>query len=128
MKKALSMILCAGFMSSAFAKDSDWKICKGEATLYGDKVNIIVNLFEHRNGDGRATDLTLIYGSNILGGGFNSTESDAGGVMLKNDNSFFRGRAAVNYETSTLALRGVLSLYGETTSLISTLACDTLIN
>lgn len=128
MKKALFLVLCAGFMSSAFAKDSDWKICKGETVLFGDTVNIIVNLFEHRNGDGRATDLTLIYGSNILGGGFNSTESDTGAVMLKNDNSYFRGRAAVRYETSTLALRGTLSLYGEATALSSTLKCDTLLN
>lgn len=128
MKKAFLMVLCAGFMSSAFAKDSDWKFCKGEAVLYGDTVNIIVNLYEHRDGDGRATDLTLIYGSNILGGGFNSTESDTGVVMLKNEKSFFRGRATHNYEAGTLVLKGSLSLYGEVTALVSTLSCETLSN
>lgn len=127
--KALLMILSLSFMSSAFAKDSDWKLCVGDVVLYEETVKLVVNLYEHRNAEGgRSTDLTLIYGGNVLVGGFNSTESDEGPVTLKNENSFFRGSAKVSYENETLTLLGRLSLFGSVTPLKANLKCKTLQN
>lgn len=129
MKKALFFILCAGFLNTAFAKDSTWKLCVGDVVLYEETVKLVVNVFEHRNGaDGRATDLTMIYGGNVLKGGFNSTESDSGVVILKENQSFFRGTAAVDYSLDTLALKGRLSLFGSVTPIEATIKCETLTN
>lgn len=129
MKNVFLAILCLGFMNSAFAKDSDWKLCVGDVVLYEETVKLVVNLYEHRNGEGgRATDLTLIYGGNVLTGGFNSTESDEGAVALKNENSLFRGTAKVSYEKETLQLLGRLSLFGSATPLRANLSCQTLQN
>lgn len=129
MKKALLVVLCAGFLNTAFAKDSTWKLCVGDVVLYEETVKLVVNVFEHRNGsDGRKTDLTMIYGGNVLKGGFDSTESDAGTVILKENESFYRGRAAVDYTNETLALKGTLSLFGSTTPINATISCETLAN
>lgn len=128
MKKALFLILCSGFLNTAFAKDSTWKICIGDVVLYEEEVKLVVNVFEHRAEDGRSTDLTLIYGGNVLGGNFDSTENDSGTTILKNDNSTFKGTATVDYSEDTLALDGVLTLFGEPTKLQDTLQCETLSN
>lgn len=128
MKKALLFILCAGFLNTAFAKDSTWKLCVGDVVLYEETVKLVVNVFEHRNAEGRATDLTLIYGGNVLKGGFNSTENDSGVVILKENQSFFRGTAAVDYSEDTLALKGRLSLFGSVTPLEAKIRCETLAN
>jgi hypothetical protein len=128
MKTILFLVLAAGFMNTAYAKDSDWKICIGNTTLFGDKTQVVVNLFEHRNGDGRATDLTLIYGANILRGEFDSTESDSSMVILKNENSNFGGKATMDYTKNILTLQGRINLYGSVSVLSSKLSCKTLLN
>ena len=131
MKKALFLVLCAGFLNTAMAKDSTWQMCIGDVNLYEEDVQLAVNVFEHRNstGDGRVIDLTLIYGGNVLKGGFNSTENDSGNVLLKDTTvSQFKGTAAVNFEESTLTLNGKLNLFGSATPLKGVLKCETLSN
>ncbi|MBC7428595.1 MAG: hypothetical protein H7336_08295 [Bacteriovorax sp.] len=130
MKKALFLVLCAGFLNTAMAKDSTWLMCVGDVKLYDEDVKLAVNVYEHRNstGDGRETDLTLIYGGNVLQGSFNSTENDSGVTILKQNTSFYRGSAAVDYSASTLSLSGRLNLFGSVTPLETVLKCDTLGN
>lgn len=130
MKKIFFIILCAGFMNSAFAKDSTWNLCVGDVILYESKVKLVVNVFEHRNptGNGRVTDLTMIYGQNVLAGKFNSTANDSGVVILKQDKSNFRGSVKVDYAASTIALSGKLNLFGEVSPLVTTLSCTGLEN
>lgn len=129
MKKIMLLVLCSGFMSSAFARDSDWKLCVGDAKLFDESVKLVVNVFEHRNGsDARATDLTMIYGGHVLKGAFNSTSSDTSVVVLKNEESSYRGVATVNYPASTIALVGRLTLNGSPTNVRTILKCTTLGN
>ncbi len=128
MKKTL-VLLATLISTSAFAHDSTWKLCQGQSTLFGDQETILVNLYEHRNSaDGRATDLTLIFGGNLLNGSFDSTENDSGKVILEQDKykSKFSGMATVNYSSNTLALKGTLNLSGSTTSVDSLLSCKTI--
>ncbi|MBC7712825.1 MAG: hypothetical protein H7177_05775 [Rhizobacter sp.] len=130
MKKALFLVLCAGFLNTAMAKDSTWNLCVGDVTIFEDNVKLVVNVYEHRSptGDGRVTELTMIYGGNVLAGSFDSTENDAGVAILKQNASFYRGNVVVDYNESTIALKGRLSLSGSVTPLEATLKCDTLEN
>lgn len=126
MKKLLLIALCSGFISSAHALDSDWKLCKGDVILYDDMVNLVVNVYEHRKGNGRAADLTLIYGGHVLRGSYSTTESTTGNIKLKGDKSSFKGTAAVDYGRGVLTLHGVLLLNNMTTALNANMACETL--
>ncbi len=129
MKKVLFIILCSGFLNTAMAKDSTWKLCVGDVVLFEEKVKLVVNVFEHRNGaENRQIDLTMIYGGNVLTGTFDNTETNQASVMLKNDSSFFRGTAAVDFEKDLLALRGRISLFGSVSTLSATIRCATLEN
>lgn len=129
MKKALLLVLCSGFMSQAFAKDSTWLMCIGDATLFEESAKLAVNVYEHRNGEGRATEFTMIYGGHVLTGTFNSSESDSGLAILKNaQKSFYRGTVATDYSENTLSLKGRLVLNGEGTALETKLNCETLGN
>ncbi len=126
MKRLLLLALCSGSYCEAFAKDSDWKICKGETTLFSEPVKILVNAYEHRNGEGRAADLTFIYGGHVLKGSLNTSEATSGAVKLKDGSSHFKGTAALDYPASTLILSGKLSLDKLVTDLNATLECETL--
>lgn len=122
-----AVVLLATLVSiSAFAHDSTWKLCQGETQLFGEKETILVNLYEHRSPSGRATDLTLIFGGNILTGSFDSTDSDAGKVNLTQQGSSFTGEAKVDYSAESLEIKGALSLSGSTTSVNSILTCKTI--
>lgn len=126
MKKLLLIALCSSFISSAYALDSDWKLCKGDVILYDDMVNLVVNIYEHRSTNGRAADLTLIYGGHVLRGTYATTESTTGEVKLKGDNSSFKGISAVDYGRGILNLNGVLLLSKKATALNAILQCETL--
>lgn len=126
MKTFLLLALCSGSYCEAFAKDSDWKICKGDVILYGENTKLVVNAYEHRNGNGRAADLTFIYGGNVLRGSLNTSDTTNGVVKLKDGNSTFKGTAAIDYQTSTLSLAGKVTLNKAVSDLNTTLDCETL--
>lgn len=126
MKKLLLLALCSSFISTAHALDSDWKLCKGDVILYDDMVNLVVNVYEHRNGNGRAADLTVIYGGHVLRGSYSTTESTTGEVKLKGTKSSFKGVAAVDYGRGILDLKGVILLNNSASALNANLQCETL--
>ncbi len=126
MNKLLVILLTLTSVAT-FAKDSTWKMCIGDTILYGDPAKLALNVFEHRNstGDGRVTDLALIYGAHILRGSFDSTEDNTGFVRLREHGSIFLGHVAVDYGTNTVALNGKLKL-PESTFVKAVLKCETL--
>ncbi len=129
MKKALFLILCSGFLNTAFAKDSTWNLCVGDVTIFEEKVKLVVNVYEHRNGaEGRQTELTMIYGGHVLLGAFDNTEADQALVNLKNEYSFYQGLAAVDYSKNTLTLRGKISLNESESPLSAKFRCTNLAN
>lgn len=129
MKRLLLLALCSGSYCEAFAKDSDWKICKDDIVIYGENTKLVVNAYEHRNGNGRLADLTFIYGGHVLRGSLNTTDSTNGAIKLKGDNnSTFKGTAAIDYELGTLALIGKLILNNSSSELNGKLECETLMN
>jgi hypothetical protein len=130
MKIAILVIFCIGLSNVALAKDSDWKLCIGDVVLFDKPVKIAVNFFEHRNnkGPGRQSDISLVYGGNILRGSFTSAEGDRGDVMLKEEKSLFKGSVKMDYGINSLAIQGKLDLNGSTSMLTSKLKCETLGN
>lgn len=128
MKKLLLLALCSVSSYEVLAKDSDWKICKGDVVLYGENVKLVVNAYEHRNGDKRAADLTFIYGGNVLRGSLDTSDTTSGNVKLKGDNSTYKGTTAIDYQASTLSLAGKVTLNKAVSDLNATLDCETLQN
>lgn len=129
MKKALLLFLCSGFLNTAFAKDSTWNLCVGDVTIFEEKVKLVVNVYEHRNGaDGRQTELTMIYGGHVLLGSFDNTDVDQAVVTLKNEHSFYQGLVAVDYAKNTLTLRGKISLNELESPLSAKFKCTILAN
>ena len=126
MKKLLLLALCSGSFCEAFAKDSDWKLCKGEVILHEMPVKVVVNAYEHRSANGRTADLTFIYGGHVLKGSLDTSDSTSGSVKLKNGNSVFKGNVAIDYQVETMNLSGKLTLNNEVSDLNATLACETL--
>jgi hypothetical protein len=126
MKNLFLFIFSLITMSDAFGLDSDWKLCKGEAIIFENDVKIVVNAFEHRNGNGRAVDLTLIYGGNILRGSYNTTESTSGVVTLKGADSSFKGNVAIDYGRGIMNLSGKMTMAKSGSSLKANLECETL--
>lgn len=127
MKKFLLLSLCTIFNTNAFALDSDWKICKGEVILFDDSVNLVVNAYEHRNGKGRAADITFIYGGHVLRGAYNTSESTSGAITLKgNNNSIFNGKIAIDYGRGILNLTGNVTLNKAVSDVKAALECETL--
>lgn len=140
-KKTTSKLALVLFLTTVvvntpvMAKDSIWKLCKGSFTTSNElnEANtypILVNLFEHRNsnGDGRETDLTLIYGGNVLSGTFDSTEKDSGKIILKKSNTDFTGNISIDYVTESMNLKGKLNLLNFKTLLQTELKCETILN
>ena len=127
MKYLLALCLLSLLSVPAFARDSTWKMCIGSTQLFDVPAKLAVNVFEHRNstGDGRVTELTLIYGGHVLQGNFDSTEDDSGKILLKQDDSTFTGFTEVDYEHDLLILTGKLDL-GIETDVIAVLKCETL--
>jgi len=126
MKKLLLIALCSSFISSAHALDSNWKRCEDDVVLYDDMVNLEVNIYEHRNGNGKTADLTLIYGGHVLRGSYSTTESTTGEVKLKGDKASFKGFATFYYGRGILDLKGVLLSNNVATALNANLECETL--
>lgn len=126
MKRLLLLALYSGSYCEAFAKDSDWKLCKGEVTLYSEPVKLVVNAYEHRNGEGRAADLTFIYGGHVLKGSLNTTEATSGTVKLRDGSSSFKGTVAIDYPAGIINLSGKLTLNKEVSDLNAVLECETL--
>jgi hypothetical protein len=130
MNKVLFLILLSASINTAMAKDSTWKLCVGDVTMYEEQVKLVVNVYEHRNNaDGRQTDLTMIYGGHVLQGVFDNSESDQATVTLKNDlGSLYRGLVNIDYENDVLTLRGRISLNGSVSVLAAPIKCTTLEN
>ena len=87
--------------AAVFARDSEW--------LLGDNGHVAVNILEHREGMGRATDIVLIYGSHFLHGTL--TDTNAGKVVLKEAGKsgyVFTGTVGVDYDTKQITLQGKL--------------------
>ena len=126
MKRLLLLALFSGSFCEAFAKDSDWKICRGEVTLFNENVKIIVSSYEHRVGIGRANDMTFIYGGNVLHGSLDTSEDVSGPVKLTGNKSTFKGTAGVNYQTGILSLKGKLTLNKSSNVIDTDLTCETL--
>ena len=84
------------------ARDSEW--------LLGDNGHVAVNILEHREGMGRATDITLIYGLHFLHGTL--ADTNAGKVVLKEAGEsgyLFTGMVGVDYDTKQITLKGKLA-------------------
>lgn len=125
MKFTLIALVLLASMTSAFAKDSTWNLCQGPVVLFEDNTRLVVNVYEHRNAPGRETNLTMIFGGHTLQGSLDSTESDSGEVVLKNDRSTYKGHIAIDYNKNTITLDGVLDV-GAETPLMTKLKCVTL--
>ena len=127
MKYLLVLTLISILTTSALARDSTWKMCIGSTQLFDEPANLAVNVFEHRNstGDGRVTELTMIYGGHVLQGEFDSTEDDSGKILLKQNDSTFTGITKVDYERDLLILIGKLNL-GIKTDVTAVLKCENL--
>ena len=92
-------------VSNAFAADS---VC-----MLGDNGKIGLTTFEHRaaSGDGRVTEVTLIFGMHLLRGRL--IDTDSGPITLKEagsgkDSYTFRGTIGVNYQTKRMTVKGKL--------------------
>ena len=90
-------------VSTAFAADS---VC-----MLGDNGKIGLSTFEHRaaTGDGRVTEVTLIFGMHLLRGRL--VDTDSGTITLKEagaakDSYTFRGTVGVNYQTKKMTVTG----------------------
>ena len=126
MKRFLLLALCSVSCFEANALDSDWKLCKGDVVIFGASTKLVVNAYEHRNGNGRLADLTFIYGGHVLHGNLNTTESTSGAIKLKGNNSSFKGNATIDYQTGIINLKGKLALNNLVTELNGNLDCETL--
>ena len=93
------------FSTVAFARDSAW--------LLGDNGKVAVNIFEHRAGMGRATGVTLIYGSFFLHGELHDTNSGKITLVLSDpqpaNRYTFTGTISIDYEKSQLTLKGAMT-------------------
>jgi hypothetical protein len=100
---ALAIVWSVISVSAAFAADS---VC-----MLGDNGKIGLTTFEHRSatGDGRVTEVTLIFGMHLLRGRLVDTNS--GAIILKEAGSSkesytFRGTIGVNYQTKKMTVKG----------------------
>lgn len=100
--------------TSTFAKDSRWKICKGDVVLFEENSKLIMNVYEHRSSTGRSTELTLIYGGHTLTGTFDNSESDSGLINLKNAQSTFNGWMTADSQSDVIELSGHLNVNAST--------------
>lgn len=128
MKKIILVIIALGFLTSAYAKDSAWLLCVGDATIGGENTKLVVNVYESRNGSGRKTELRMIYGGNTLKGDFNNTDTNSANVTLKESRSTYKGHVNVDYAASAIDLNGDLTLTGIKSTLKTTLPCESLSN
>jgi len=116
---ALAMITGVFLSSAAFAADSTW--------LLGDNGNLAVSTLEHREGDGRATSVTLILGMHLLTG--HLSDADSGQIILteigsaKSGGYKFKGSISVDYGASTITLKGKLDMAGATDDINAVFKC-----
>jgi hypothetical protein len=116
---ALSMIAGVLLSSAAFAADSTW--------LLGDNGQLAVSTLEHREGDGRATSITLILGMHLLTG--HLTDADSGKIFLteigpvQGGRYKFAGTISMDYGASTVTLRGKLDMAGATDNVNAVFRC-----
>jgi len=128
MKKVFVSILFAGFLNTAMAGDSASYTCIGSTTIFNQNKKITVNLFEHRNstGDGRETELTLIYGQYVLKGTFNNSDGSEGAVVLKDSKNNYKGNYSMSWSDSQVTLDGKITLSGSVSTLNAVLDCEDL--
>jgi hypothetical protein len=131
--KILTALIALVLSSQVFAADSAWLLCKGKADLAGSEINLVLNSVEHRNGIStsgeqlRINELTLIFGTRLLTGSFESSERDSSVVELvtKDKTSNFSGLVSFDYANDSMTLKGVLTIDVELKSEISsTLTCE----
>lgn len=103
----LAIVCSALFASGAFARDS---IC-----MLGDNGKIALTTLEHRSaaGDGRVTEVTLIFGMHLLRGKL--VDTDSGPVTLKETGSSkynytFGGTIGVDYQTNKMSVKGKITV------------------
>jgi hypothetical protein len=79
--------------------------------MLGDNGKIGLSTFEHRSGtgDGRVTEVTLIFGMHLLRGKL--IDTDSGPITLKEagssrDSYTFRGTIGVDYQTKKMTVKG----------------------
>jgi hypothetical protein len=133
MKKMVMVLMVLLTTNFAQAADSSWLLCSGTALFDGEEVQLAVNSYEHRNGisesgeQKRINEITLIYGSFVLTGSFDSSDLLEGNVDLKNTDgdSHFQGFVSIEYSNKNLmSLKGNLKFADSTFSLAaSQLAC-----
>jgi hypothetical protein len=112
------------FVSTGWAADS--------TCLLGDNGKIAVTTFEHRTSTGgRATDVTLIFGTHLLRGEL--VDVDSGPVTLKatgkgkENNYIFTGTINVDYDGKKMTLKGKLKVDGtEISNFNTTFRCKQL--
>jgi hypothetical protein len=102
----LGLVCSVLFASMAFAADS---VC-----MLGDNGKIALSTFEHRSGtgDGRVTEVTLIFGMHLLRGKL--VDTDSGPITLKETGSSkysytFRGTIGVDYQTKKMTVKGKIT-------------------
>lgn len=102
----LAIVCSALFASIAFARDS--------TCMLGDNGKIALSTFEHRSatGDGRVTEVTLIFGGHLLRGKLVNT--DSGPITLKEAGSSkynytFGGTIGVDYQTNKMSVKGKIT-------------------
>lgn len=113
------------FASIVFAADSTW--------MLGDNGHIALNTLEHRSGtgNGRVTEVTLIFGMHLLRGKL--VDADSGPITLKEAGSskynyLFKGTIGVAYETSKMTVKGKITdgTGGDISDINSTFSCKEL--
>jgi hypothetical protein len=103
----LAIVGSALFASIAFARDS--------TCMLGDNGKIALTTLEHRSatGDGRVTEVTLIFGMHLLRGKL--VDTDSGPVTLKETGSSkynytFGGTIGVDYQTNKMSVKGKITV------------------
>ena len=109
------------FLASAgmlAARDSTWLLCSDDS--------LALSAHEHRSGsgEGRETSLTLIFGVHEMRGLLRN--ADTGNVRLSRQgkpDTKFVGKVSLDFQATTVSLRGTLSIDGEPMKVNTTLGC-----
>ena len=99
-----SLLAALVLPGAALASDSAW--------LIGDDGHVVVNILEHREGMGRQTEVTLIYGMHFLQGALHDV--NAGKIVLKEmaggkAGYVYTGSISVDYMKNQITLKGKLT-------------------
>lgn len=97
--------------------DSSWYLCSSNS--------IVINYFEHRTEDGRAADITLIFGGWNLEGSIIDAEDGAIKLISSEKTGSFTGeiKADFKYLKETMTIQGTLNLHGSANKVSQVLTC-----